>query len=302
MYGTRAPETAAISQSIDWSLSPLPRRLMLVASPEKGKHDAGLAAACSRGRAPISQGRSSATLARMTRAEKAGRVLEILDALYPEPPIPLDHRDPYTLLVAVLLSAQCTDARVNQVTPGLFAGAQTPALMAKRSVEEILLLIRSCGLAPSKAKNIKALSEILVDEYDGRVPMDMERLEALPGVGHKTASVVMSQAFGRPAFPVDTHIHRLATRCGLTKGTSVEQTERDLKALFPEETWNRLHLSIIYFGREHCPARGHDLAQCPICSFAATRKRMAEEARVGGGGPASRKAVAKKRAKRRRAR
>ena len=229
----------------------------------------------------------------MKRAEKAERILEILDDLYPEPPIPLRHRDPYTLLVAVLLSAQCTDERVNQVTPALFDGAETPALMAKRPVSEILGLIRSCGLAPSKAKNIKALSEILVNAHGGRVPPDFESLEGLPGVGHKTASVVMSQAFGRPAFPVDTHIHRLATRWGLTNGRGVEQTERDLKSLYPEETWNRLHLSIIYFGREHCPARGHDLSQCRICSWAATRKRIREEARVGGGGPRSRKALAR---------
>lgn len=233
-------------------------------------------------------------VAAMTRAEKAQRILEILDDLYPEPPIPLDHSDPFTLLVAVLLSAQCTDERVNKVTPGLFACAPTPELMAQRPVEEILEKIRSCGLAPAKARNIQALSKILVAQHGGVVPADFDALEALPGVGHKTASVVMSQAFGVPAFPVDTHIHRLATRWGLTRGKNVEQTERDLKALYPEDTWNRLHLSIIYFGREHCPARGHDLSQCRICSFAATAKRKREEAQAGGGGPRSRKASARK--------
>jgi endonuclease-3 len=225
------------------------------------------------------------------RAEKALRILEILDELYPEMPIPLDHEDPFTLLVAVALSAQTTDDRVNLVTPGLFAKARTPAAMAKLSVDTILAEIRSCGLAPGKAKNMKALSEILVREHGGRVPEDMEALEALPGVGHKTASVVMSQAFGVPAFPVDTHIHRLAARWGLSKERSVEHTERDLKALFAPETWGRVHLSMIYFGREYCPARGHDLMTCPICQWAATKKRIAEEARSGGGGPRSRKAV-----------
>jgi endonuclease-3 len=233
----------------------------------------------------------------MTRAEKAARILEILDRLYPHPPIPLDHEDPFTLLVAVVLSAQTTDERVNQVTPGLFAKARTPAAMARLSVDEILEEIRSCGLAPGKARNLKALAEILERDFDGAVPCDMEALESLPGVGHKTASVVLVQAFGVPAFPVDTHIHRLAARWGLSDGRSVEKTERDLKALFPRETWARLHLAMIYFGREYCPARGHDLSACPICSWAATKKRIAEEARVGGGGPASRKAVAKKKSK-----
>jgi endonuclease III len=227
----------------------------------------------------------------LKRAEKAARILEILDELYPEPPIPLDHEDPFTLLVAVALSAQTTDDRVNLVTPGLFAKARTPAAMAKLSVEEILAEIRSCGLAPGKAKNLKALSEKLVREHGGVVPNDMDALEALPGVGHKTASVVLTQAFGVPAFPVDTHIHRLAARWGLSDEKSVEKTERDLKAVFTPETWARVHLSMIYFGREYCPARGHDLQSCPICSWAATRKRMAEEARSGGGGPRSRKAA-----------
>jgi endonuclease-3 len=232
---------------------------------------------------------------RMTKAEKAARILAILDELYPEPPIPLDHEDPFTLLVAVVLSAQTTDERVNLVTPGLFAMAHTPAAMAKRSVAEILEKIRSCGLAPAKAKNIKALSEQLVRDHGGVVPADMAALEALPGVGHKTASVVLIQAFGIPAFPVDTHIHRLAARWGLSDGSSVEQTERDLKKLFAPEDWARLHLAMIHFGREHCPARAHDLSTCPICSWAASKKRRAEEARFGGGGPVSRKAVARKR-------
>jgi endonuclease-3 len=229
------------------------------------------------------------------RADKAERILRILDDLYPEPPIPLDHMDPFTLLVAVLLSAQTTDDRVNLVTPGLFAMARTPAAMAKCSVSEILEQIRSCGLAPGKAKNIKALSEILVREHGGIVPADMEALEALPGVGHKTASVVLNQAFGIPAFPVDTHIHRLAARWGLSVEKNVEKTERDLKAVFAREDWARVHLSMIYFGREYCPARGHDLSTCPVCGWAASKKRIAEEARSGGGGPVSRKAVSKKR-------
>lgn len=205
---------------------------------------------------------------RITKAkrEKAAQIAVILDELYPEVPIPLEHSDPYTLLVAVLLSAQCTDERVNKVTPHLFALAHTSEEMAKQDVNTIEDIIRPCGLAPRKAKAISELSKILVENYNGQVPEDWEALEALPGVGHKTASVVMSQAFGRPAFPVDTHIHRLAWRWGLSNGKNVEQTERDLKALFPEESWNKLHLQIIYFGREYCPARGHDPNQCPICS------------------------------------
>jgi endonuclease-3 len=209
----------------------------------------------------------------MTRAEKARRIGEILDRLYPAPPIPLQHRDPFTLLVAVVLSAQTTDAQVNKVTPALFTKASTPAQMAALSENEILTLIRSCGLSPSKAKNIRKLSRTLIDEYGGRVPADLETLETLPGVGHKTASVVMSQAFGVPALPVDTHIHRLAWRWGLTSGASVEQTERDLKKLFPASEWGKRHLQIIYFGREHCPARNHDFERCPICSWAAPRRR-----------------------------
>ena len=214
----------------------------------------------------------------MTRQEKASRIAEQLQELYPEPPIPLSHVDPYTLLVAVMLSAQTTDVKVNQVTPALFRRAPDAKAMAALEVDEILILIREIGLAPTKAKNLKRMSELLLERHGGEVPRSFEELEALPGVGHKTASVVMSQAFGVPAFPVDTHIHRLAARWGLSNGKSVEQTERDLKALFPRESWNALHLQIIYFGREHCPARGHDLSKCPICGWAASKKRIEEEA------------------------
>lgn len=203
----------------------------------------------------------------MTQHRKAAEIAKILDRLYPETPIPLQHADAYTLLVAVVLSAQCTDVRVNQITPLLFARADNPADMIKLSVEEIREIIMPCGLSPAKSKAIWGLSKLLVDKYDGQVPQSFEALEALPGVGHKTASVVMSQAFGVPAFPVDTHIHRLAARWGLSDGKNVEKTERDLKALFPENTWNKLHLQIIYFGREYCPARGHDKEKCPICSL-----------------------------------
>lgn len=193
-------------------------------------------------------------------------IAQLLDELYPETPIPLEHQDNYTLLVAVLLSAQCTDVRVNQVTPILFARADNPAAMVELKVKEIEDIIRPCGLSPRKSKAIHELSAILLDKFGGQVPKDWEALEALPGVGHKTASVVMSQGFGVPAFPVDTHIHRLAARWGLSDGKNVENTERDLKALFPESTWNKLHLQIIFYGREHCPARGHDPVQCLICS------------------------------------
>ena len=201
----------------------------------------------------------------MRKAERADYILQRLQALYPETPVPLDHADPYTLLVAVLLSAQCTDERVNQVTPFLFAVADNPADMAEVTVEQIRDIIRPCGLSPQKSKAIKRLSEILMEEHNGEVPADMEALERLPGVGHKTASVVMSQAFGVPAFPVDTHIHRLAQRWGLTSGKNVVQTERDLKRLFPQDSWNRLHLQIIFYGREHCTARGCDGTTCEIC-------------------------------------
>ncbi len=215
----------------------------------------------------------------MKRAEKAEKILSILEEHFPEVPIPLDHEDAYTLLVAVLLSAQCTDARVNQVTPKLFARAKTPSAMVKLSVDEIRSIIMPCGLSPAKSKAIAGLSRILLDEHGAAVPRSFEQLEALPGVGHKTASVVMAQAFGVPAFPVDTHIHRLAARWGLSDGRSVEKTERDLKKVFPMASWNRLHLQIIYFGRQYCPARGHDLSTCPICSWAASKKRIAAEAR-----------------------
>ncbi|MFK8042085.1 endonuclease III [Congregibacter sp.] len=201
----------------------------------------------------------------MLKAERASYILQRLQELYPETPVPLDHSDPFTLLIAVLLSAQCTDERVNQVTPALFARASTPQAMLLLSVEDIRTIIRPCGLSPQKSKAIAGLSQILIEEHDGEVPEDMDALERLPGVGHKTASVVMSQAFGVPAFPVDTHIHRLAQRWGLSSGKSVVQTERDLKKLFPEEYWNRLHLQIIFYGREFCSARGCDGRVCEIC-------------------------------------
>ena len=214
----------------------------------------------------------------MGRAEKSKRIAEMLEDLYPEVPIPLDHTDAYTLLVAVALSAQPTDKKVNEVTPALFAKADSPAKMAALEVETIRELIREIGLAPTKAKNLKKMAELLVSRHGGEVPDSFEELEDLPGVGHKTASVVMAQAFGHPAFPVDTHIHRLAARWGLSSGKNVVQTEKDLKAIFPKDLWNRLHLQIIFFGREYCPARNHDLSTCPICSWAATKKRMREEA------------------------
>lgn len=203
----------------------------------------------------------------MKRAEKAQKIGQILDRIYPMPDIPLKHRDPFTLLVAVVLSAQTTDVQVNRVTPALFRRAPNAKALAAMPEHEILRLIRSCGLAPSKAKNLKRLAQKLVDEHGGGVPRDMEALEELPGVGHKSASVVMSQAFGEPAFPVDTHIHRLAKRWGLSKGKNVKQTEADLKKLFPQHEWGKRHLQIIYFGRQYCPARSHDPASCPICSW-----------------------------------
>jgi endonuclease-3 len=212
------------------------------------------------------------------RLDKAERIGEILDELYPHPPIPLDHHDPYTLLVAVALSAQTTDKKVNEITPALFAVADTPEDMARLSPDEIHALIRQIGLAPTKARNLSAMAHQIL-EGGGEVIPDWAFLESLAGVGHKTASVVMAQAFGVPAFPVDTHIHRLADRWGLSNGTTVEKTERDLKAVFPVDTWNRRHLQIIYFGREYCPAMRHSLVDCPICSWAATRKRIAAEAR-----------------------
>lgn len=201
----------------------------------------------------------------MTKTERAAIVKKRLGELYPDPPVPLDHKDPYTLLIAVLLSAQCTDERVNKITPLLFAQADSPQEMVKLSVEEIKAIIRPCGLSPMKSKGIAGLSRILLDEHGGQVPADMDALERLPAVGHKTASVVMAQAFGVPAFPVDTHIHRLAQRWGLTSGKNVVQTERDLKRLFPEASWNDLHLQIIFYGREHCSARGCDGRVCELC-------------------------------------
>lgn len=203
---------------------------------------------------------------RITKQEKVAGIMTILDELYPTTPIPLDHKDPYTLLVAVLLSAQCTDERVNKVTPDLFELADNPFDMTQQAVEDIKAIIRPCGLSPRKSKAISELSHILIEEYQGEVPQSFSALESLPGVGHKTASVVMSQAFGVPAFPVDTHIHRLAYRWGLTTGKNVVKTEADLKRLFPKASWNKLHLQIIFFGREYCPARGHAPRQCPICS------------------------------------
>ncbi len=214
----------------------------------------------------------------MKRLDKADRIGEILDDLYPETPIPLDHTDAYTLLVAVALSAQTTDKKVNQVTPSLFAVADTPQKMAALGPGRILELIREVGLAPTKAKNLCTAANQIIDA-GGEVFPDWAFLESLAGVGHKTASVVMSQAFGVPAFAVDTHIHRLAARWGLSTGTTVERTERDLKAAFPESTWNARHLQIIFFGREHCPALRHDLTACPICSWTATKKRIRSEMR-----------------------
>ena len=201
----------------------------------------------------------------MRKAERAQVVLERLNHRYPETPIPLDHSDPFTLLIAVRRSAQCTDKKVNEVTPALFAAGPTPKAMASLDESEIWSLIRQLGLAKTKAKHVRRLSELLLSEHDGAVPDSFQALEALPGVGHKTASVVMSQAFGVPAFPVDTHIHRLAQRWGLSNGLSVAATERDLKRLFPKEHWNRLHLQIIFYGREFCSARGCDGMVCPIC-------------------------------------
>lgn len=202
----------------------------------------------------------------MTKAEKVNDILAILEHYYPNPAIPLHHKDAYTLLIAVLLSAQCTDERVNKTTPALFKQADNPYDMVKMSVDEIREIIKPCGLSPMKSKGIYGLSKILIEKYDGKVPDTFEALEELPAVGHKTASVVMTQWFGVPAFPVDTHIHRLAYRWGLSTGKSVEQTEKDLKRLIPEANWNKAHLQIIYFGREYCPARGHVWETCPICS------------------------------------
>ena len=216
----------------------------------------------------------------MKRKEKAERIQAMLEELYPETPVPLDHETPFQLLIAVLMSAQTTDLKVNQVTPELFKHGPTPQKMARLEVSQIQSMIREVGLAPTKAKNIRRLSELLLERHQGEIPNTFEELEALPGVGHKTAGVVLAQAFGIPAFPVDTHIHRLAARWGLSNGKNVDQTEKDLKAVFPKNAWNALHLQIIFFGREYCPARYHDLSQCPICSWAATKKRIKDEARM----------------------
>ena len=212
----------------------------------------------------------------MRRTEKAREIGRILDEIYPEQPIPLEHRDPYPLLVAVMLSAQTTDKKVNEVTPVLFDAADTPESMASLEVDRIHSIIREIGLAPTKARNLRRMAEQIVEDGRGVRP-DWDFLESLAGVGHKTAGVVMAQAFGVPAFPVDTHIHRLASRWRLSDGSSVVKTEHDLKSVFPEDTWIRRHLQIIYFGREYCPALRHDLEQCPICSWAASKKRIREE-------------------------
>jgi len=208
----------------------------------------------------------------MRKGEKAKRIQAILDELYPEPPIPLDHVDPFTLLVSVMLSAQTTDKKVNQVTPALFERAPNPAAMAALGADAILPFIREVGLAPTKSRNLARMSELLLERHGGEVPRTLDELEALPGVGHKTASVMMIQAFDEAAFPVDTHIHRLAERWGLSDGSSVERTEADLKKLFPEASWAKLHLQIIYFGREHCPAQRHSQDACPICAWAGKQR------------------------------
>jgi endonuclease-3 len=209
----------------------------------------------------------------MNKSERVQFILSTLEELYPETPIPLNHSDPYTLLIAVLLSAQCTDERVNQITPLLFAKANNPTDMLKLSVEEIQNIIRPCGLSPMKSKGIYGLSKMIMEEHGGLVPQSFEALEAMPSVGHKTASVVMSQAFGVPAFPVDTHIHRLAYRWRLSPAKNVEQTEKDLKRQIPERLWNKAHLQIIFMGREYCPARGHIIEKCPICSVLGCREK-----------------------------
>jgi endonuclease-3 len=227
----------------------------------------------------------------VTRAEKAARIAGILDRLFPQPAIPLRHADPWSLLVAVVLSAQCTDERVNRVTPGLFEIAPTPEVMARLPLRTIERLVRPCGLGPAKSRALKGLSRQILERHGGRVPRSLEELEALPGVGHKTASVVLVQAFGQPAFPVDTHIHRLAYRFGLSSGRNVATTERDLMRLFPRERWGAVHLQLIHFGRRYCPARGHDFEACPICSWAAPRSRRTggvtrgSRARAGGPSP-----------------
>ena len=225
----------------------------------------------------------------MKRSEKAEKIAVMLNDLYPNPPIPLDHSDPFTLTVAVLLSAQTTDKKVNEVTPALFAAAPSPKEMAALEVEEIRTIIRQIGLAPQKSKALKGMAQQLLDNHGGQIPDNFDELVKLPGVGRKTANVVMSQAFGVPSFPVDTHIHRLASRWGLSRGKTADHTEEDLKKLFPRELWNDLHLQIIYFGREYCPARYHDLSECPICRWAASKKRIADEAKMNQTSRAKRK-------------
>lgn len=214
----------------------------------------------------------------MKKQEKIDLIIEILESKYPNPPIPLKHKDPYTLLIAVLLSAQCTDERVNKVTPELFKKADNPHDMIKLDVKTIQAIIRPCGLSPRKARSIHELSQLLIKNHRGTVPEDFEALEALPGVGHKTASVVMAQSFNIPSVPIDTHIHRLMERWGLSNGKNVVKTEEDFKQCFPRELWNKLHLQIIYFGREFCKARQHDPDICPICSWAMTKKLKKEQA------------------------
>lgn len=227
-----------------------------------------------------SQTSTSAAASPRDRRARAAKILSILDEMFPAPAMPLDHEDPFQLLVATILSAQCTDARVNIVTPALFKRAPTAHAMAKMTAAQILPFIRTCGLAPGKAKNLAAMARSLVADHGGEVPKDFEALEKLAGVGHKTASVVMAQSFNVPAFPVDTHIHRLAGRWQLSRARSVEETERDLKAVFPRDRWNTLHLQIIYFGRAHCPARGHTPASCPICAWAMSKARADREVRA----------------------
>jgi endonuclease-3 len=215
------------------------------------------------------------------RKARAAKIIEILDVLIPSPELPLDHEDPFQCLVATILSAQCTDARVNLVTPALFARMPDAFAMAKLTAQQIVPYIRTCGLAPGKAKNLAAMSRLLVEQYGGEVPRDLAALEGLPGVGHKTASVVVAQAFGQPAFPVDTHIHRLAGRWQLSRARTVEEVEKDLKAVFPRERWSTLHLQIIYFGRQYCTARGHVPSACPICSWAMSKARALREEQQG---------------------
>jgi endonuclease-3 len=214
------------------------------------------------------------------RANKASRIMNILEDLYPTTPIPLDHTDPFTLLVAVVLSAQTTDKKVNEVTPALFARAGTVHKMAALEIAEIAEFIRQIGLAPQKSKSLQGLSQKIISDFDGEVPRDMESLQSLPGVGRKTANVLMAQAFGVPAFPVDTHIHRLSARWGLSRAKTANGTEKDLTRIFPRDSWNKLHLQIIFFGREHCPALYHDLSACPICSWAASQTRKTGEAKA----------------------